>query len=163
MSDDHELERMRSAALRNAQSVLAARQRAEDELIGAQEALRRASERMENMLESLTDGFCAVDRDWRITYINGRALDMIAPLDKSRAGLVGRNLWDEFEDLHGTSVAQDCLRAMEQRETVVRDFYYARLQCWVEMRLHPSPDGLTLYFQDITQRKLDQQDRKSVV
>ncbi len=157
MSNDHELERMRSAALRNAQSVLAARQRAEEELMGAQEALRGASERMENMLESLSDGFCAVDRDWRITYINGRALDMIAPLDKSRAGLVGRNLWDEFEDLHGTSVAQDCLRAMEQRETVVRDFYYARLQCWVEMRLHPSPDGLTLYFQDITQRKLDQQ------
>ncbi|RZA33287.1 MAG: PAS domain S-box protein [Lysobacteraceae bacterium] len=157
MSDEHELELMRSAALRNAQSVLAARQRAEEELQGAQQALRRASERMENMLESLSDGFCAVDRDWRITYINGRALDMIAPLDKSRAGLVGKNLWDEFEDLHGTSVAEDCRRAMERRETVVRDFYYVRLQCWIEMRLHPSPDGLTLYFQDVTQRKLDQQ------
>jgi len=157
MSEEHELEMMRSAALRNAQSVLAARQRAEEELLAAQEALRRASERMENMLESLSDGFCAVDRDWRITYINGRALDMIAPLDKSRAGLVGKNLWDEFEDLHGTSVAEDCRRAMERRETVVRDFYYVRLQCWLEMRLHPSPDGLTLYFQDITQRKLDQQ------
>jgi PAS domain S-box-containing protein len=157
MSEEHELEIMRSAALRNAQSVLAARQRAEEELIAAQDALRRASERMENMLESLSDGFCAVDRDWRITYINGRALQMIAPLDKSRAGLIGRNLWDEFEDLHGTSVAQDCLRAMQQRETVVRDFYYRRLGCWLEMRLHPSPDGLTLYFQDITQRKLDQQ------
>jgi len=157
MSDDHELERMRSAALRNAQSVLAARQRAEEELITAQDALRRASERMENMLESLSDGFCAVDREWRITYINGRALQMIAPLDKSRAGLVGRVLWDEFEDLNGTSVAQDCLRAMQQRDTVVRDFYYRRLGCWLEMRLHPSPDGLTLYFQDITGRKLDQQ------
>ena len=157
MSDEHELELMRSAALRNAQSVLAARQRAEEELMGAQEALRRANERMENMLESLSDGFCAVDREWRIMYINGRALDMIAPLDKSRPGLVGKNLWDEFEDLHGTSVAEDCRRAMERRETVVRDFYYVRLQCWLEMRLHPSPDGLTLYFQDITQRKLDQQ------
>lgn len=157
MSEEHELEMMRSSALRNAQSVLAARQRAEEELLAAQDALRRANERMENMLESLSDGFCAVDREWRITYINGRALEMIAPLDKSRAGLVGRRLWDEFEDLHGTSVAQDCLRAMERRETVVRDFFYRRLGCWLEMRLHPSPDGLTLYFQDITQRKLDQQ------
>jgi PAS domain S-box-containing protein len=157
MSEEHELEMMRSAALRNAQSVLVARQRAEEELLAAQEALRRASERMENMLESVSDGFCAVDREWRITYINGRALDMIAPLEKSRAGLIGKNLWDEFEDLHGTSVAEDCRRAMERRETVVRDFYYVRLQCWLEMRLHPSPDGLTLYFQDITRRKLDQQ------
>jgi PAS domain S-box-containing protein len=152
-----ELEAMRAVALANASSVLAARQRAEEELIAAKEALRQANERMENMLESLTDGFCAVDRDWRITYINGRALDMVAPLNKSRGGLLGRNLWDEFEDLHGTSVAADCRRAMERRETVTREFYYRRLRCWLDMRIYPSPDGLTLYFQDITQRKLDQQ------
>jgi len=109
------------------------------------------------MLESLTDGFCAVDRDWNITYINGRALQMVAPLNKSRGGLVGRKLWDEFEDLHGTSVAADCRRAMEQRVTVNREFFYRRLQSWLEMRLYPSPDGLTLYFQDISARKLDQQ------
>lgn len=152
-----ELDAMRAVALANANSVLAARQRAEEELIAAKEALRQANERMENMLESLTDGFCAVDRDWRITYINGRALDMAAPLNKSRSGLIGRNLWDEFEDLHGTSVASDCRRAMKQRETVTREFYYKRLQCWLDMRIYPSPDGLTLYFQDITQRKQDQQ------
>ena len=56
----------------------------------------RATRAHLNMLESLTDGFCAVDRDWRITYINGRALEMAAPLNKSRRGLRGRNLWDEF-------------------------------------------------------------------
>ena len=158
MSDERdELDAMRAVALANASSVLAARQRAEEELIAAKEALRQASERMENMLESLTDGFCAVDRDWRITYINGRALEMVAPLNKSRGGLLGRNLWDEFEDLHGTSVAADCRRAMEQRQTINREFYYKRLQCWLDMRIYPSPDGLTLYFQDITQRKQDQQ------
>ena len=80
MSDERdELDAMRAVALANASSVLAARQRAEEELIAAKEALRQANERMENMLESLTDGFCAVDRDWRITYINGRALEMAAP------------------------------------------------------------------------------------
>ncbi|MEH6436030.1 PAS domain-containing hybrid sensor histidine kinase/response regulator [Massilia sp. DD77] len=158
MSDERdELEAMRAVALANASSVLAARQRAEEELIAAKEALRQAHERMENMLESLTDGFCAVDRDWRITYINGRALAMVAPLNKSRGGLLGRSLWDEFDDLHGTSVAADCRHAMEQRQTVTREFYYRRLQCWLDMRIYPSPEGLTLYFQDITQRKLDQQ------
>jgi len=129
----------------------------EQDLAAARQALQRAAERMENMLESLTDGFCAVDRDWRITYINGRALQMAAPLNKSRDSLVGRRLWDEFEDLHGTSVAADCRRAMEQRITVNKEFFYRRLQCWLDMRVYPSPDGLTLYFQDITARKLDQQ------
>jgi len=130
---------------------------AEHDLATAQHELRRANERMETMLESLTDGFCAVDRDWNITYINGRALQMVAPLNKSRGGLVGRKLWDEFEDLHGTSVAADCVRAMEQRVNINREFFYRRLNSWLEMRLYPSPDGLTLYFQDISARKADQQ------
>lgn len=158
MSDNRDdLELMRSAALRNASSVLAARQRAEAELMAAKEALRQANERMENMLESLTDAFCAVDFDWRITYINGRALDMLAPLNKTREGLLGKSLWDEFDELQGTNLASNLRQAMESRQMGTREFFYQRLAIWVEARMYPSPDGLTLYFQDITQRRIDQQ------
>ena len=158
MSDNRDdLELMRSAALRNATSVLAARQRAEAELMAAKEALRQANERMENMLESLTDAFCAVDFDWRITYINGRALSMLAPLNKTREGLLGKSLWDEFEELQGTNLANELRRAMQSRQMGSREFFYPRLSIWIEARLYPSPDGLTLYFQDVTQRRADQQ------
>lgn len=158
MSDNRDdLDLMRSDALRNAGSVLAARQRAEAELMAAKEALRQANERMENMLESLTDAFCAVDFDWRITYINGRALTMLAPLNKTREGLLGKSLWDEFDELQGTNLASNLRQAMESRQMGTREFFYQRLAIWVEARLYPSPDGLTLYFQDITQRRIDQQ------
>lgn len=158
MSDNRDdLEMMRSAAMRNASNVLAARQQAEAELMAAKEALRQANERMENMLESLTDAFCAVDFDWRITYINGRALDMLAPLNKTREGLLGKNLWDEFGELQGTNLASNLRQAMESRQMGTREFFYQRLAIWVEARMYPSPDGLTLYFQDITQRRIDQQ------
>ena len=158
MSDNRDdLELMRSAALRNATTVLAARERAEAELMAAKEALRQANARMENMLESLTDAFCAVDFDWRITYVNGRALQLLAPLNKSREGLLGRRLWEEFEELNGTNLAAELERAMQTRTTGSREFFYARLAIWIEARMYPSPDGLTLYFQDITQRRADQQ------
>ena len=158
MSDNRDdLEMMRSAAMRNASNVLAARQQAEAELMAAKEALRQANERMENMLESLTDAFCAVDFDWRITYINGRALDMLAPLNKTREGLLGKSLWDEFGELQGTNLASNLRQAMESRQMGTREFFYQRLAIWVEARMYPSPDGLTLYFQDITQRRIDQQ------
>ena len=158
MSDHRDdLDVMRSAALRNASSVVAARQEAEAELMAAKEALHQANERMENMLESLTDAFCAVDVDWRITYINGRALSMLAPLNKTREGLLGKSLWDEFEELQGTNLASNLRQAMASRQMGSREFFYQRLAIWVEARLYPSPDGLTLYFQDITQRRIDQQ------
>jgi PAS domain S-box-containing protein len=129
---------------------------AEQELHAAREALRRATERMENMLESLSDGFCAVDHDWRITYMNGRALGMLAPLRKTRAELVGQSLWDAFPELHGSALEAAYRRAMATRETEVREFFYPALKHWFEVRAHPSPDGLTLYFQDINRRKADQ-------
>jgi PAS domain S-box-containing protein len=129
----------------------------EDELVAARDALRQANERIEGMLESLTDGFCAIDRDWRITYLNSRALEVLAPLSKTRAGLLGRKLWDEFEELRSTSLAADFRRVMDERQTAVREFYYPRLGRWLEARIYPAPDGITVYVQDISQRKADQQ------
>jgi PAS domain S-box-containing protein len=128
-----------------------------DELSQTREALRRANERMENMLESLSDGFCAVDHDWRIIYINGRALEMLAPLDRTRDGMVGHKLWDAFPELHGSPLENLYRQAMQEREPGVLEFFYPALRRWFEVRALPSPDGLTLYFQDINRRKADQQ------
>ncbi len=158
MSDNRDdLETLRAAALCNASPVEAVHQEADAELMAAKEALRQANERMENMLESLTDAFCAVDFDWRITYVNGRALQLLAPLNKSREGLLGQRLWEEFEELAGTNLATELERAMSSRQTGSREFFYPRLAVWIEARMYPSPDGLTLYFQDITRRRADQQ------
>lgn len=128
-----------------------------EELRQAREALRRANERMENMLECLSDGFCAVDHDWRIIYINGRALEMLAPLQRTRAGLVGRDIWEAFPELRGSQLENLYRRAMDDRETAVLEFFYPGLGRWFEVRAHPSSDGLTLHFQDIDRRKADQQ------
>ena len=130
---------------------------ASQELLATRAALRRATERMENMLESLSDGFCAVDPDWHITYINGSALEMLAPLQKSRAGLIGQPLWDAFPELRGSQLEGVYRQAMATREGAIREFFYPALKRWFEVRAHPTPDGLTLYFQDINRRKADQQ------
>jgi PAS domain S-box-containing protein len=127
------------------------------ELLEARTALRLANARMENMLESLSDGFCAVDHDWRIMYINGRALDMLAPLDKSRPSLIGHDLWLAFPELRGSQLETVYRHAMASRETAIQEFFWPVLNRWFEVRAHPSPDGLTLYFQDINRRKADQQ------
>ena len=128
-----------------------------DELSATKDALRQANARLQGMLESLTDGFCAVDRDWRITYINGRALELLSPMGKTRAGLLGRSVWDEFVELGRSSLGAECRRAMESQQAVSREFFYAPLAIWLDLRVHPSPDGLTIFFQDITRRRADQQ------
>jgi PAS domain S-box-containing protein len=129
----------------------------EQELHEAREALKLANARMENMLESSTDGFCAVDHSWRIGYINGRAMEMLAPLRKSRASLIGQDVWEAFPELRGSQLETLYRQAMAERSAGTMEFFYPALKRWFEVRAHPSPDGLTLYFQDIHQRKADQQ------
>jgi PAS domain S-box-containing protein len=155
--DQEEIEQMRSVALRNANSVLVARQRAQQELLEARDELRRAKTRMENMLESLTDGFCSVDLTWRITYINGRALELMSARHKHHAELMGQPIWDAFPELRGSALEAQCRRAMEVHQTVSFEFFYAKLDCWFDLRAYPSPEGLTMYFQDVTQHKADEQ------
>lgn len=158
MNDEQDdIEQMRSVALRNANSVLVARQRAQQELLEARDELRRANTRMEKMLESLTDGFCAVDLGWRITYINGRALALLSAMHKRRDDLMGQPIFDVFPELRGSTMETECRRAMAVQQTVSFEFYYPQLECWFDLRAYPSPEGLTMYFQDITQRKADEQ------
>jgi PAS domain S-box-containing protein len=130
---------------------------AELDLLAAQDALRQAQARMENMLDSLSDGVCAIDHAWRISYINGRALDMLMPLPRTRAEILGANLWDAIPMLRGSQLEGVYQHAMDMHETAVQEFLHPVLKRWFEVRAHPSPDGLTLYFQDINQRKADQQ------
>src|SRR5687767_6516881 len=80
---DNEEELLQAVALRNAQSILHARQRAEQELIEAKEALeRRSAELAQSLslvratLESTADGILATDRAARVTDHNQRFVDM---------------------------------------------------------------------------------------
>jgi PAS domain S-box-containing protein len=152
-----ETELMRAVALREANSVQAARQRAQQELLETKDALRQANTRMENMLESLTDGFCAVDRSWRITYINARALLLLSARGKTRDALLGHVIWDAFPELRDSTLEQQYRRAMDSQETVGFEFFYPILGSWFDLRAYPSDDGLTVYFQDISKRKADEQ------
>jgi PAS domain S-box-containing protein len=152
---EHRKEPQGAAAL--ADGMFGARRRAERELVAAHDALRAANVRIEAMLESLTDGICAVDSDWHITYLNRRTLEMLAPLGMTREGLLGHKLWDEFPELAASPFGEGCRRALRDNQTVTVEFFYPRLACWLGVRVYPSPEGLIIYSQDITQRKADQQ------
>src|SRR5687767_12829920 len=80
---DSEEKRLRSVALRNATTILLARQRAERELIEAKEALERKTEElahslamMRATLESTTDGILVTDARGEVTTFNQNFVDL---------------------------------------------------------------------------------------
>src|SRR5947209_16648967 len=51
------------------------------------------------VLDNLSDGFVTLDAHWRYTYVNHAAE---AVLQKKRAELLGKNVWEVFPDAVGT-------------------------------------------------------------
>ena len=120
----------------------------------AREQREQAVERLENTLERIDGAFFALDEEWRFTYVNERAATL---LDRSADELVGANVWDEFSAALGQQYETNYRRAMEQQETVSFEDHYAPLDLWTEVTAYPSPDGLSVFFSDITERRRREQ------
>lgn len=110
----------------------------------------RARRVIESILESITDGFVAVDREWRYTYVNHEAERL---LRQSRATLLGRTLWEAFPGFSESISRSEFQRAMAERVTVAFEQYSAPPGIWVDVRAYPSSEGLSIFFQDVTARK----------
>lgn len=106
------------------------------------------------ILESITDAFYALDREWRFTYINQRALDYFG---RGRDELVGQVFWDAFPMIRGSEIERHYRRASQEQTTLLFEALSPFSGKWVEERVHPSPEeGLSVYFRDISVRKAAQ-------
>ena len=113
-------------------------------------ALRESEERHRSILESITDGFYFLDRDWRFTYVNPKAE---ALLGRSGSDLLGKSVWEEFAFAVGTVFHRDYHRAMDENVAVTSEAFYPPHDRWYEVHAYPSPDGLSIFFRDIGVRK----------
>jgi len=125
------------------------------ERVRMEEALRQSNERTRNLVESITDAFVTLDREWRFTFLNDRAREILRTMSRSREELLGREHWQEFPAFIGTPLEANLRRAMTERTTVAFELPFPPLDAWMQIRVYPSQDGLSIYYQDITERKLD--------
>ncbi len=124
----------------------------------AEEDLRESHQRTTNIVESITDAFVTVDKEWRFTFLNQRAEEILRPLRKAQGDLPGKNLWEELPDTLGTVVEENYRRCMDGQVTVEFELFYPPLNAWLEVRGYPSKDGISVYLQDITRRKQSEKD-----
>lgn len=115
---------------------------------------------MEAVLNSMSDAFIAMDRDWRITFVNDSYVRLVSALYPTKEDLVGHDLWERFPDIRNAPPGKRYRAAMEQQKQDDFEVFYAPLKVWLDIRVHPSPQGLSIYVQDITARKEQEQRMK---
>lgn len=114
----------------------------------AQQAVRTA-ERLSRTLESLSDGFILLDRQWRFVYLNPEAERI---LRRTRAQLVGTTMMSAFPETARGAFLEKCTDAAETNRTVEFTKFYSPLAIWVHFRVAPSDEGLTFCIRDDTER-----------
>lgn len=124
-------------------------------LMDASEAARReatmAYELLDKVFDRVNDGIVALDNNWCYTYANARAAHMLQR--EKPEDLIGKHIWTENPQGIDQPFYQACLKAAQTQCAVVFDHYYEPWDLWFENRVYPSPDGLTIYFTEVTERK----------
>ncbi len=106
--------------------------------------------RANTILESISDGFYSLDRDWKFVYVNHRAEGY---LGRTRADLLGRVLWDAIPVARGTVFESEFRRAVATGQAVTVEAVSPLSGIWIEAHAYPSADGLSVYFRDVTDRR----------
>ena len=98
-------------------------------------------------LERVSDAFVALDKNWCFTYINKKAGEIF---NRDPEAIIGKNIWEEFPEALGKPFYHAYHKAMEEQRFVSLEEYYEPLDGWFENHVYPSPDGISIYFRDIT-------------
>ena len=119
---------------------------------------RTARDALSRALRHMSDGFLAVDDEWRITFAN---LEAERLLGFSEEELFGRLLWDLPAARRFPGLESGCRRAAAEDRPAGFDVQMSDSGQRFHLRLVPGPDGRTLYFQDVTEKRRLAQEREA--
>lgn len=127
---------------------------------GLENGGQEVDQHLVEILDSITDAFINVDRQWRYTYINRKAEEV---LGKKREELLGRNVWEVFPLPADSLSYLKSHEAMDKRISLEYVDFYPTSNRWYAVRLYPSLNGLSALFQDITELKQIEEERKRLL
>ncbi|RYG50650.1 MAG: PAS domain S-box protein, partial [Chitinophagaceae bacterium] len=112
--------------------------------------VERKAHELNSVFERITDAFIALDEKWNYTYVNIRAAEMHG---RSVEELVGKNIWELFPEQVGSEFYNALHKAVETGVSSKRQLYHANSSRWFEDLIYPGPNGVSVYYHDITEKK----------
>jgi PAS domain S-box-containing protein len=106
--------------------------------------------KVENILQRMGDAFVSLDHEWRYTFVNDKALTLMA---MPKEALLGKSLWEVFPDIKGTVFETNYRKVMNERSPVSFETYYPSYDMWLEIRAYAHDDGIAIFYSDISRHK----------
>ena len=118
------------------------------------EALHFANRNLSSTLESISDAFVSYDRSLRYTYVNEKAEEL---LQKPKEELLGKKFLAVFPHAKNSLFHRKVLIALKKKRPQQLEYYSTHLKTWFDDHIYPSEEGISVYFTDITKRKIQEE------
>lgn len=118
--------------------------------IDAERELKELYDEKNRILESITDGFYAINENWIITHWNPEAEKL---LGMKREDVLGENLWEVFPAGKKLKFYPEFNKTMKERIPASFEEYYEPWGKWFSFNVYPSRNGISVYFRDITRQR----------
>ena len=112
--------------------------------------LERSGNHLVETFERITDAFIALDKNFCYTYVNKRTAEIAG---RSAESMIGKNIWEEFPDLLNSITFKSFTTAFKEQRYIQTTDYYAPLDFWMETHVYPSPEGISVFINDISESK----------
>jgi PAS domain S-box-containing protein len=127
------------------------RRRLAEEALRENEALLHATDRrLAEIVYGMTEACFALDAEWRFVFVNDRSETL---LRHRREQMLGHSIWEVFDKLNGTPMEAHYRRAMAERVPIAFEAFSPIAECWLDVRLFPTGDGLAVFLLNIHERK----------
>ncbi|MCO5385022.1 ATP-binding protein [Desulfosporosinus sp.] len=108
------------------------------------------------IMEGISDGFYALDRNAQFTFVNKETQKFIGG---NNVELIGKSIWEVFPQIKGSLTYHKIYDAMSQNQSVHWEAEgLANPDQNHEFHAYPYNEGLTVFFRDITESKRQQQE-----
>ena len=102
------------------------------------------------VLNTISDGVMSVDTQWRYTFLNDAAM---ANHVGAKASIIGQPIWTVHPGLEESAFGQKYKEAISTGQMQEVEAFFAPQNSWFAARIYPSAEGLTIYYQDVTEKR----------
>jgi PAS domain S-box-containing protein len=112
-------------------------------------------ERLLSTLNSLTDGLMIFDSEWRWTYVNPRAQEI---LEFDGDTVLGHVFWDNLPEEVENTFGPAMRSAVSEKQTTSVRGYEPGIRRWLTVTAYPTTEGIAVYIRDVTDEEAIQRD-----
>ncbi len=128
--------------------------------VRARQALQESNQKLDAILESLSDGFFSLNEKMEITYFN-RAAEKL--LGRKKSETIGKHIFTEaFPEAKGSVFDEKYTQALKENTPQAFETYLGQAPYagWYRVNVYPFKDGISVFFRIINEEKELQQQLK---